>query len=63
MDGSVQGHHRLAMWTELLAEPNARPVCALRVNFADWAPLNQWRSPLALVSLLEFASVDPALDA
>ncbi len=48
---------------ELVAEPNARPVRALRPNFLPIGPLNKWRPPLALVSLLEFAPVDPALGA
>ncbi len=44
VDGSVEGHHRLA-GCELLPEPNARPVCVLRVNFnADWDPLIQMAS-------------------
>jgi len=29
----------------------------------DWDPLKKWRLPVALVSLLEFAPVDPALGA
>ena len=61
-DGSVEGPP-----SSRAGRTPGRAECSASVRvaseFLPIGPLNKWRPPLALVSLLEFAPVDPALGA